>query len=156
MNSMKIGIYAALVALVAAAVVLVPTRTLRAQSSTDIVAAITQLENSGVQADLAGDQSWYQKNLADDFMDCDSSGTWYTRADLLKMGADPASNKFNSEAISNLNVRVYGDTAIATYSDTYDAIVNGEHRARTILATDVWVMIGADWKLVNSQGTTAK
>jgi Domain of unknown function (DUF4440) len=53
-------------------------------------------------------------------------------------------------------VRVYGDTAVATYTDTYDALINGEHRARTILATDVWVKIGADWKEVSSQGTTTK
>jgi hypothetical protein len=53
-------------------------------------------------------------------------------------------------------VRVYGNTAVATYKDTYDALVEGEHRARSVLSTDVWVKMGSDWKQVSSQGTTTK
>ena len=152
MKSMKIAIYAALVVVV----VLVPMRKIRAQASGDIAAAITKLENDGVKADLTGDQSWSEKNLADDWVACDSNGKWYTKADMLRMQTDTKNNKYNSERISALKIRVYGNTAIATYKDTYDALVEGEHRARSILVTDVWVKIGADWKQVSSQGTTTK
>jgi len=72
------------------------------------------------------------------------------------MLADTKNNKYNSEKMTDLKVRVYGNTAVATYTDTYDAMVEGEHRARTILSTDVWVKIGADWKQVSSQGMTTK
>jgi hypothetical protein len=144
--------FAALVAVVVAA----PMLLVRAQSASDTKAAITKLENDSVKADLAGDKAWPEKYLADDWMGCDSNGKWYTKAEVLKMIADPKNNKYNSEKISDLKVRVYGNAAVATYSDTYDAIVGGEHRSRTILGTDVWAKIGTDWKEVSSQGTPTK
>ena len=151
MNQMKIAIYAAL-----AIAVLVPARMIHAQTGGGAVAAITKLENDSVKADLAGDSAWPQKYLADDWMGCDSNGKWYTKDEALKMMADTKNNKYNNEKISDLKVRIYGNTAVATYKDSYDALVHGEHRTRTILDTDVWVKIGGDWKQVSSQGTTAK
>jgi hypothetical protein len=151
MNRMKIAIYAAV-----AGLALIPATLIRAQSSAGTVAAITKLENDSIKADLAGDKAWPEKYLAEDWLACDSSGKWYTKDDMRKMIADPANNKFNSEKLSNLKVRVYGNTAVATYTDTYDAVVQGEHRTRTILATDVWVKIGGEWEEVSSHGTTAK
>jgi hypothetical protein len=151
MNRMKIAIYAAL-----AVAVLVPARMIHAQTGGGTVAAITKLENDGVKSDLSGDSAWPQKYLADDWMGCDSNGKWYTKDDLLKMLADVKNNKYNSEKISDLKVRVYGNMAVATYTDSYDAMVQGEHRTRTILDTDVWVKTGGDWKEVSSHATTAK
>ena len=97
---------------------------------------------------LAGDKSFTEKYVADDWVGCDSNGKWFTKPEVLKMLADPKNNKYNSEKLSDLKVRVYanGNTAVADYADSYDGIVAGEHRTRTILATDVWVKIGSDWK----------
>jgi hypothetical protein len=152
MKLIKIAIYAVLATVVA----LIPMRLVRAQSSGDTVAAITKLEEDGVKADLAGDRSWTEKTLADDWIGCDSNGKWFTKAEVLKLMADTKNNKYNSEKMSDLKVRVYGNTAVATYKDTYDALVEGQHRARSILDTDVWVKMGSDWKEVSSQGTTTK
>jgi len=69
---------------------------------------------------------------------------------------DAKNNKFNSEKISELKVRAYGDTAVATYKDTYDAMVQGEHRTRTVLSTDTFVKIGGAWKQVASHSSQAK
>ena len=151
MNWIKVVIYAAL-----AVVVLMPVQSLYAQSSSDTVAAITKLENDGIKADLAADTSWADKVLADDWMACDSEGKWYTKTEALKLMADTKNNKYNSEKLTDLKVRVYGNTAVATYKDTYDAMVLGQHRARSVAGTDVWVKMGSDWKLVSSQGTTTK
>jgi len=151
MNWIKIVIFTAL-----AVVVFIPVQSLSAQSSSGTVAVITKLENDGIKADLAADSSWAEKVLADDWMGCDSDGKWYTKADILKMIADTKNNKFNTEKLTDLKVRVYGNTAVATYKDTYDALVEGQHRVRSVLGTDVWVKIGSDWKQVSSQGTTTK
>ena len=115
---------------------------------------MTKIENEGIKADLAGDKSWSEKYLADNWMGCDSSGKWFTKAELLKMIADTTNNSYKSEKISNLKVRVYGTTAVATYTDTYDAMVGGEHRVRAILATDVFVKIDGEWKAVSGHSTT--
>jgi hypothetical protein len=151
MNRVKIVIYTAL-----AAVLLISIQSVYAQSSGDTIAAITKLENDGIKADLAADASWAQRVLADDWTACDHEGKWYTKADALKMIADTKNNKFNSEKLTELKVRVYGNTAVATYKDTYDALVRGQHQAQSDQVTDVWVKMGSDWKLVSSQGTTAK
>src|SRR5712671_4001935 len=130
----------------------------RAQTGTkaDIVATITNLENDGVKADLAGDPAFYQKVLAEDWTRGDSDGTFYTKADLLKLMADIKNLKTNSEKLSELKVRVYGNTAVATYKDTYDILIMGERRAHTIIATDTFVNMGGEWKQVVSHGSVVK
>jgi hypothetical protein len=59
--------------------------------------------------------------------------------------ADINAFKTNSEKLFELKVRVYGDTAVATYKDTYDILIKGEHRAHTIIATDTFAKIGGEW-----------
>jgi hypothetical protein len=122
----------------------------------DVVTAISNLENDAVKADLAGDPDFYQNVLADDWTRGDSDGTYYTKADLLNLMGDKNSIKTNSEKLSELKVRVYGDTAVATYKDTYDLLIKGEHRAHTIIATDTFVKMDGEWKQVASHGSEAK
>jgi hypothetical protein len=130
----------------------------RAQTGTkaDVVATITNLENDGVKADLAGDTAFYQKALSEDWTRGDSDGTYFTKAVLLNLMADTKSIKTNSEQISELKVRVYGDTAVATYKDTYDLVIKGEHRAHSIIVTDTFVKMGSEWKQVASHGSESK
>jgi hypothetical protein len=122
----------------------------------DVITSISNLENDAVKADLAGDTAFYQKVLAEDWTRGDSDGTWYTKADLLKLMADANNIKTNSEKLSELKVRVYGNTALATYKDTYDILIKGEPRAHTIIATDTFVKMGVEWKQVASHGSVAK
>src|SRR6202045_732316 len=68
----------------------------------DVVTAISNLENDAVKADLAGDPAFYQKVLAEDWTRGDSDGTYYTKAELLKLMADPKNIKTNSERLSEL------------------------------------------------------
>src|SRR5580704_1924620 len=102
----------------------------------DVVANITNLENDGVKADLAGD------------------GAFYKKAEVMKLMADAKDFKTNSEKLSELKVRVYGNTAVAIYKDTYDILFKGEHRAHTIIATDTFVKMGGEWKQVASHGAS--
>jgi hypothetical protein len=122
----------------------------------DVVTAISNLENDGVKADLAGDAAFYRKVLAEDWTRGDSDGTYYTKAQLLNLMADTRNIKTNSEKLSELKVRVYGDTAVATYKDTYDILIMGQRRAHTIIATDTFVKMGGEWKQVASHGAEAK
>jgi hypothetical protein len=122
----------------------------------DTVVAITQFENDAVKANLAGDSSFYEKGYADDWTGGFSGGIWTTKASILADMKDSANNKMNTEAISDLKVRVYGDTAVATYTDTYDGMVRGEHRAKTVLSTDTFVRQNGMWKEVAGHSSVAK
>src|SRR5690242_17990247 len=108
---------------------------MRAQTgaNADAVAAVSKLENDAVKADLANDKAFYQKVLAEDWTGADSDGVWYTKAEMLKLMDDAKNNKTNSEKISDLKVRAYGNAAVATYRDTYDSMMKGEHRSRTVI-----------------------
>ena len=131
---------------------------IRAQTgaTTDAVTAVSNLENDAVKADLAGDTAFYQKVLAEDWTRGDSDGTYFTKAVLLNLMADTKNIKTNSEKLSELKVRLYGNTAVPTYKDTYDILIKGEHRAHTVIATDTFVRMGSEWKHVASHGSEAK
>jgi len=135
-----------------------PLATAKDQPTTsDAVAAITQFENDAVKADLAGDSSFFQKNYADNWTGGFSGGTWNTKESMLADMKDNANNKMNSEEISDLKVRIYDkNTAIATYTDTYDGMVRGEHRAKTVLSTDTFVRQNGVWKEVAGHSSVAK
>jgi Domain of unknown function (DUF4440) len=126
------------------------------QPTTEAVGAITQFENDAVKADLAGDSSFFQKNYADNWTGGFSGGTWNTKESMLADMKDSANNKMNSEQISDLKVRVYDNTAIATYMDTYDAMIRGEHRSKTVLSTDTFVLQNGAWKEVAGHSSVAK
>jgi hypothetical protein len=130
----------------------------RAQTAgnADVVTAISNLENDAVKADLAGDPAFYQKVLAEDWTRGDSDGTYFTKAVLVNLMADTKSIKTNSENISELKVREYGNTAVATYKDTYDLLIKGQRRAHSIIVTDIFVKIGGDWKQIASHGSETK
>jgi Domain of unknown function (DUF4440) len=117
------------------------------------VADITQWENDSVKADLAGDSSFYDKGLADDWSAVHSWGVTEDKAANMATLKDTKNNKMNSRSIANVKVRVYGDTAIATYEDTYDSLINGKPLARTVISTDTFVRQNGAWKQVASQST---
>ena len=121
----------------------------------DAVATITQMENDAVKADLAGDSSFYSKNYADNWTGGTSFGTWDTKQSLLRDMNDTEKNSTKSEAIKDLSVRVYGDTAIATYTTTYDSMRHGEHVARTVLSTDTFINENGAWKQVSAHSSEA-
>lgn len=120
----------------------------------DAVATITQMENDGIKADLAGDPSFVEKNYAMNYTGGTSWGNWETKQSILNDMKDGKS-KTNSEQLSELNVRVYGNAAVATYKSTYDMMYKGEHRARTILTTDTFIMQDGTWRLVASHSSEA-
>src|SRR5260221_5834920 len=110
----------------------------RAQTGTkaDVVATITNLENDGVKADLAGDTAFYQKALAEDWTRGDSDGTFYTKAEVMKLMADAKDFKTNSEKLSQLKGRRYGNTAGGFVKDPYDIQVQEQHCRHTIIASE--------------------
>lgn len=114
----------------------------------DPVTWITQYEHGAVAADLAGDVSFYRKNLAEDWSDGMSDGEFQTKKELISDLTDKEHNITFHATLSDIKVRVYGDTAVATYTEMYDALVDGQRVAKTIITTDTFAAIGGRWKLV--------
>jgi ketosteroid isomerase-like protein len=117
-------------------------------TDSDAVAAVTKIENEAIKATLANDSSFFEKILASDYTGGTSRGTWDTKASMLADMKDTKNNKTNSQNLSDLKVRVHGDLAVATYSTTYDAVIQGQHYARTVLCTDMLQQQDGGWKLM--------
>ena len=114
------------------------------------------METDNIKADLAGDSSWMSYETAADYTMGTSWGAFKTKSELVKDAADTANNKTNKREISHLKVRVYGqNTAIATFRESYDLVIKGEHRTRKILTTDTWVNQNGTWKLAASHSSQA-
>jgi Lipocalin-like domain/Domain of unknown function (DUF4440) len=114
----------------------------------DPTAWITQYEHSAAAADLVGDVSFYQKNLADDWSDGMSNGKFQNKKELISDLSDKTKNITFHETLSEIKVRVYGETAVATYTETYDALMGGKRVSKTIITTDTFAKIEGQWKLV--------
>jgi ketosteroid isomerase-like protein len=100
------------------------------------------------KAVLANDSSFYERVLASDYTGGTSRGTWDTKPSILADMKDPKNNKTNSQNLSDVKVRVHGDLAVATYSTTYDAMIRGQHYARTVPCTDVFQQQNGAWKMM--------
>jgi CheY-like chemotaxis protein len=138
-----------LLAVLLTAATLVSTAFSEKKKSADgaAIAEITKLEQGAVKADLENDPSFLKAHSADDYTAGSSWGNWETKASILKDMSEPQANKTNKEEMTDLKVRMYGNTAIATYNESYDSLYHGANRARTTMCTDTWVK-DSGWKLV--------
>jgi hypothetical protein len=68
----------------------------------DPIAWIIQYENDAAAADLAGDVSFYQKNLKDDWSDGMSNGQFQTKKELISDLTDKAHNITFHETLANM------------------------------------------------------
>ncbi|NDQ58377.1 MAG: nuclear transport factor 2 family protein [Acidipila sp.] len=135
----------------------VPAALAKKADTKSVEATITKLEMDSRKADLAGQNgSWMKAHNTDDYTMGTSWGAWEANAELQKDAADTAKNKSTKRDISDIKVTVYGNnTAIARYKESYDLMIKGEHRARTILTTDTWVNEKGVWKLAASHSSQA-
>jgi ketosteroid isomerase-like protein len=147
------------VCLLATVALALPPRVMTQQprsADADVVAAITKIEQTDVpKADLASDVAFYTNLLAEDWTGGTSRGTWDSKASLLADLKDTKNNKTNSETVSDVKVRVHGDIAIATYKTTYDAMIKGEHYARTVISTDTFQRQNGAWKVLAGHSSQA-
>lgn len=112
---------------------------------------LIHLEHVWVRALEEHDVPVLQRILADDFIDTSYRGRLRTKADLLagRVSADIA-----SERLSELKVRVFGNTAVVTGLNT----VTGTKQAwaARVRFTDVFVRRNGRWQAVSAQETLYK
>src|SRR5271165_4786500 len=99
--------------------------------------------DAGIKKDFAA----LDRVLADDYASIDEEGKVQTKAEgiaALKSGEDVNL----SQILSDMKVRVYGDTAVVTGK----AVATGTHKGQpiggTFMFTDVWVKHGSSWRCV--------
>jgi ketosteroid isomerase-like protein len=113
---------------------------------------LIQIEHEWSQADIQRDAAALNRILAEDWMGIDFEGTVLNKAQALK-GISSNSGSLESTVLRDMKVRVYGNTAVVTGTDTEKGEYHGKDSSGKYLWTDVFVRRNDRWQAVSSQST---
>ena len=106
--------------------------------------------------ELKWTQSYKQRNidilsslLSDDFVITIEDGNVYSKAGYISHSADSSVNVEVAE-LSELKVRMHGDTAIVTGAYHEVGLSNGKRYEYHDRLTDVWMKTGGRWQVIAS------
>lgn len=109
-------------------------------------ASFDKFVKESLKAQTDNDAKWLEANLAAEYVEGTSYGAWIPKAQLIKDANDPANNKFTKSDISDLQTQIVGDVGLVRFKESYDAIIEGKHLARTIVCSMTAVKHGTSWK----------
>ena len=114
---------------------------------TSVEQTIRKLDNERIQAQIHADAAALDRLYADDFIGVGPSGTVRTKPQVM---ADFTSGtlKFQSITTDEVQVRVYGDTAVETGLSTMKGEDKGKPVPQDTRFTRVWVKQQGRWRLV--------
>ena len=121
-------------------------------AAANVEQTLTKIENDILAALLKKDFAAFGQHFADDAVLITPDGTAQTKAQIL---ADFKSGDLaiESSQISEMKVRVFGDTAVVTYLTTDKGKYKGTDISGRYRWTDVFVQRAGAWKIVAGQGT---
>src|SRR5215831_6468096 len=108
---------------------------------------IRKLDSERIQAQIHADAAALDRIYADDFIGVGPSGTVRTKPQVI---ADFTSGdlKFQSITTDEVQVRIYGNTAVETGRSTMNGQDRGKAVPRDNRFTRVWVKQQGHWRLV--------
>jgi len=110
---------------------------------------ITRKEGEWVAAILGKDIVAIDRLLADDFIGTTNDQT-YSKEEAI---ADVKSGNHESLSLDNIEVRVFGDAAVATMGQNEKSQHGKEDFSGRYLFTNVWVKRDGQWRAVASHGS---
>ena len=113
---------------------------------------LLQLERERNQAILRGDAAALERMTADDYTFITLRGELRTKAEIVQ-GFKSGSFHYDSREISELNVRVYGSTAVVTGRSNQKGQENGQDYSGDYRFTRVYSKQAGRWQTVALQTT---
>jgi ketosteroid isomerase-like protein len=110
------------------------------------------LNRQWMESYVRGDVAFLERHLSDDYISTFPDGSVLDKKgeiESLKSGAIALEAMIPGE----MNVRLYGGTAVITGQSTIRAKVNGQEVSGEYRFTDIWVKQGDRWLAVASQVT---
>lgn len=113
---------------------------------------VSALERAWIDASLKYDAAWFERHIADTFVNTDEEGVVTGKAAMV---ADVKShaNKYEALTYDDLKVQAYGDTAIATGITVFKGTSKGEAVGGRSQWTDTWIKRAGQWQCAASHGT---
>jgi len=137
--------------LLIAAVVVVAASSVFAQ---DVQEQLKKMEMDRAAAVVKADVATLDKTTSDDYVLINMNGRMSSKADMIE-AFKSGSSKLTSEELSDLKVRVYGNTAVITGKADVKGTLGGTDATGTILFTRVWVKKDGRWQSTSLQQTRA-
>jgi ketosteroid isomerase-like protein len=120
------------------------------QSKPDSVSAkILALENKWNAAYKRGDVQTMNSLLADDFIITVEDGATYSKSGYIALNGNASVRVVISE-MSDLKVRMHGNTAVVTGAYHEQGLSNGKPYDYHDRFTDVWMSINGKWQVIAS------
>jgi len=113
---------------------------------------IKKREQDWAQATMKEGAAAVDQFEADDIISTDPAGRVTDKAQD-KQDLSSGDLKFQSMEVSDLKVRVYGNTAVATGANTLKGTYKGQDISGTYRFTDTWVKRNGKWQAVASQAS---
>jgi ketosteroid isomerase-like protein len=119
----------------------------RGSHRTSVEETIRKLDNERIQAQIHADATALDRIYAADFIGVGPSGTVRTKPQVI-LDFTSGDLKFQSITTDEVQVRVYGDTAVETGLSTMIGQDKGKTVPRDTRFTRVWVKQQGHWRLV--------
>ena len=144
---MKRTLLIGVVILAATSIALAQKQSAKREQTTNVEQTIRQVDNERIQAQIHADAVALDRLYADDFIGVGPSGTVRTKPQVI---ADFTSRDLTFQSITtdDVQVRVYGNTAVETGLSTMIGQDKGKTVPRDTRFTRVWVKQRGRWRLV--------
>lgn len=120
-----------------------------ASPAEDVTQVVNQHEREWVEGIVHKDTAIIEKLLADDFIGT-TNDVRYGKAEAVN---DVKTGVHSSLDMEDVNVRVYGDTAVVTFDQNERSKHGDEDFSGHYLFTNVWVKRNGQWQAVSSHGS---
>ncbi len=120
-----------------------------------MIREVLELEHDSKEAAMRNDASFNARMLADDYLAIGPLGEIITKDESVAIRRG-ANLHYDSIDISEIAVRIYGDTAIVTARAEVKGTNLGEDFSGPYRFTRVWVKRNGEWHTVSYQATVSK
>ena len=144
---MRPALFIAAVVLAVAPLGVAQKQSAKGSHQTSVEEVIKKLDDERIQAQIHAEATALDRIYADDFIGVGPSGRVRTKPQVI---SDFTSGdlKFQSITTDDVQVRVYGNTAVETGRSTMDGQDKGKTVPRNTRFTRVWVKQEGRWRLV--------
>jgi ketosteroid isomerase-like protein len=120
----------------------------------DVQEQLKKMEMDRAAAVVKADVATLDKTTSDDYVLINMNGRMTGKSEMIA-GFKSGQSKLTSEELSDLKVRVYGNTAVITGKADVKGTLGGTDATGQILFTRVWVKKDGRWQSTSLQQTRA-
>ena len=118
-----------------------------------VEAELLRIQREMIDTSLRGDKSVFERYTADTYIETDFNGTVTTRARILDNFLTPPASMKPTLELQDVQVHVYGDTAVMSSRGIYRAEANGQKITNSFRTTDVWLRRDGRWQMIASHAS---